>query len=156
MKKRWLLMGVVVIIFLDQISKHYVLQCLPGRGYVSVFPGLQLLLTYNHGVAFSLFYNIGLNKPWILMVMTGLLCTVLLIMFYKTHDSERQKQLALMLILGGALSNLFDRAYYGAVIDFIDVYVGKYHWPVFNLADSAICLGALLLLLLKERNEKEA
>lgn len=156
MKKRWLLMGVVVIIFLDQISKHYVLQYLPGRGHVSVFPGLQLLLTYNHGVAFSLFYNLGLNKPWILMVMTGLLCTVLLIMFYKTHDSERQKQLALMLILGGAFSNLFDRAYYGAVIDFIDVYVGKYHWPVFNLADSAICLGALLLLLLKERNEKEA
>jgi signal peptidase II len=61
-----------------------------------------------------------------------------------------QKLIALTLMLGGALSNLFDRVYYGAVIDFIDVYFGYHHWPVFNLADCSICVGAFLLLLIKE------
>lgn len=156
MRKIWLLVGVLIVITFDQITKHYALAFLAGRGHVAVLPGLQLLLTYNHGVAFSLFYNLGMNQPWILMGMTGLLCMVLSVMFYKTHDFERQKQLALMLILGGALSNLYDRVYYGAVIDFIDVFVGKYHWPVFNLADSAICLGAFLLLLIKENYPKKS
>lgn len=150
MKKWMALIGVISIIALDQLTKYYALECLPGRNAVAIFPGFNLFLTYNHGVAFSLFYNLGLNTPWILIAFTSILSLILLILMIKTKITELQKQIALVLMLGGALSNLFDRVYYGAVIDFIDVYIGHYHWPVFNVADCSICLGAFLLLLIKE------
>ena len=149
--KKWLaLIGVILIIALDQLSKYYALEILPGRHAIHIFPGLNFYITYNHGVAFSLFYNLGLNTPWILIAFTSVLSLILLTLMVKTQLNEIQKLTALTLMLGGALSNLFDRVYYGAVIDFIDVYVGYHHWPVFNLADCSICVGAFLLLLIKE------
>lgn len=150
MKKWMTLIGVILIIALDQFSKYYALEILPGRQAIHILPGLNFYITYNHGVAFSLFYNLGLNTPWILVIFTSVLSLILLILMLKTKLSEMQKLIALTLMLGGALSNLFDRVYYGAVIDFIDVYIGYHHWPVFNLADCSICVGAFLLLLIKE------
>ncbi len=150
MKKWMALISVILIIALDQVSKYYALEILPGRQAIHIFPGLNFYITYNHGVAFSLFYNLGLNTPWVLVAFTSVLSLILLILIVKTKLTEMQKLIALTLMLGGALSNLFDRVYYGAVIDFIDVYFGYHHWPVFNLADCSICVGAFLLLLIKE------
>ena len=150
MKKWMALMGIILIIALDQLSKYYALEILPGRQAIHIFPGLNFDITYNHGVAFSLFYDLGLNTPWLLIAFTSVLSLIMIFLIFKAQLSEIQKLIALTLMLGGALSNLFDRIYYGAVIDFIDVYVGYHHWPVFNFADCSICVGAFLLLLIKE------
>ena len=78
--------------------------------------------------------------------MTSVLSVVILVMLLNTPPDKKYQQITLAMILGGALSNIFDRIYYKAVIDFIDVYLGIHHWPVFNVADSAICLGAFFLI----------
>ena len=79
MKKWMALIGVILIIALDQVSKYYALEILPGRQAIHIFPGLNFYITYNHGVAFSLFYNLGLNTPWVLVAFTSVLSLILLI-----------------------------------------------------------------------------
>jgi lipoprotein signal peptidase len=90
MRKLPILIGIIFILALDQLSKYYALELLPGRNAVGIFPGLNFFITYNHGVAFSLFYNLGLSTPWLLIGFTSILSLILFVLILKTQISESQ------------------------------------------------------------------
>lgn len=146
MRKPLLLLFALLVIAIDQLSKFWAVSKLGHGLVVTLLPGLNLTLAFNKGVAFSFFYHTGSQSPWFLIITTACLSLYILWMLVKTKDEQFQQQVSLALIFSGAVSNLFDRIYHGAVIDFIDAYVGLYHWPTFNLADSAICIGAFWLI----------
>jgi signal peptidase II len=137
------------VLVLDQGIKAVMTAQLAPRGSVSVVPGL-FSLTYvrNTGAVFGLFRS--LPEPWRSLLLTLVpLAAVLfvIVMAMRTPPGRLRPLAALGLILGGALGNLVDRIRFGSVVDFLDVYIGEYHWPAFNLADSAICVGVGLLIL---------
>lgn len=113
---------------------------------VPVFPGFNLILAYNMGAAFN-FLNSGALWPNILFAVIALgVSFAILIWLYRLPRNERLVGVGLALILGGALGNLWDRIWYKHVIDFIELYVSSWHWPVFNLADTAVSIGAALIM----------
>ena len=154
----------VVIVIADRLTKMLVLEHLPVGGWRSVFPGLALTHVHNRGIAFSLFSEGG----WLSrVVLHGVILTaVVLIAWMLFRHGQRQPMagLAFGLILGGALGNLVDRVMYGWVIDFIHIWVRvgdrSWAWPDFNVADSAITVGAGLLILneflIQRRGEHDA
>ncbi|GGI91046.1 signal peptidase II [Legionella impletisoli] len=147
MKKwSWFLVSVLVIIF-DQLSKYWATTHLSPYEPHSFFPMINFTLAYNTGAAFSFLSGAGSWHQWFFFSFSLVMSLVLIIWIIRTSSSAHLLLLALSLILGGALGNLVDRFTLGHVIDFIDVYYKSYHWPVFNLADSAICLGAVILLI---------
>ena len=135
-----------LIILLDQLSKIAVLRTFAYGEARPVTDFFNLVLIYNRGAAFSFLAQAGGWQRW-LFTAIGVAATVFIIWLLKRHAGQRMFCLALALIMGGALGNVIDRVAYGHVIDFLDFYVGRYHWPAFNLADSAIFLGAALLIL---------
>lgn len=137
--------GLVVV--LDQITKYIADSKLDLRVPGEVFPGLNMTLYYNKGAAFSFLSNAGGWQRWFFMAIS---IAVSLALVYWLRDLDKnRKALAwgLALILGGAVGNLIDRSLFGHVIDFIDVYYENWHWPAFNIADSAISVGASLLII---------
>jgi len=135
------------LFLLDQVTKWWALTHLWTQKSVKLFPGLDLTLTYNHGVAFSLFSDTSnLNRIILVFVMT-VISLVIAVMLIKTSYKEKLSGIALTMILGGALGNLFDRAFHGYVVDFIDFHIGNWHWYIFNIADCFVTIGALLLAL---------
>lgn len=106
----------------------------------------NLTLLYNKGAAFSFLANAGGWQRWFFLILTTAVSIFIYFWLRKLKPHQRLQYTALALILGGAIGNLIDRAIYGYVIDFIDVYYGSYHWPAFNIADSAITIGAFLLI----------
>jgi signal peptidase II len=153
---KWLwLSGLVVV--LDQITKLVADSQLVFHRPVAVFPGLSFTLLYNEGAAFSFLSDAGGWQRWFFMLLS-LVISLVLILWLRSVDKHKLFLAAgIALILGGAVGNLIDRSLYGYVIDFIDVYYRQYHWPAFNLADSAITLGAALLIidLLLERKTQQ-
>ncbi|NDH09233.1 MAG: signal peptidase II [Gammaproteobacteria bacterium] len=137
----------LVVILIDQATKYWVLQVMSLVDVQTILPVLDLRLAMNHGVAFSLFTQHGMQSPWVLIGFTSVLSAIIALMIFKSKPSEKFERYCYSLILGGALGNLIDRCRFGAVIDFIDCHLGSHHWPVFNLADSFICLGAFLLII---------
>ncbi len=141
--KSWLWLAGVVIIF-DQISKWLVLGALQPGDSRYVAPFFNWVLTFNTGAAFSFLSDAGGWQRWFFTVLalgvSGWIVTLL-----RRHTSEFRLSLALTLILGGALGNVIDRVRFGAVVDFIQWHVAGYYWPAFNVADSAITIGAILL-----------
>lgn len=138
-----LALGVVV---LDQISKWVVLaQFADAPRAIEVLPIFNLVLVWNKGVSFGLFGSASPWGPWILaglaIVISGFLAR------WMTRAETRVTALGLALIIGGAVGNVIDRVRFGAVVDFLDVHVWGYHWPAFNVADSAITIGAAVLIL---------
>ena len=142
----WLWISTLVVV-LDQITKYIADSNLDLRVPVEVFPSLNMTLCYNKGAAFSFLSNAGGWQRWFLMAISFVISLVLV--FWLRNVDKNRKSLAwgLALILGGAIGNLIDRTLYGYVIDFIDVYYDYWHWPAFNIADSAISIGAGLLIL---------
>lgn len=138
------LVGFVLV--LDQMTKYLSQQFLVLHEPIAIFPGFQLFLAYNHGAAFSFLADGSGWQRWLFVLIAIVLCTLMIYWFKQHHESEKAEKFSLALILGGAFGNLIDRLVHGYVIDFIDVYYGAYHWPTFNIADSAICLGAALYL----------
>ncbi len=140
---------IAVVVFVgDQATKAMVEDSIPEHTVVPVLPHFfNLTYTRNAGVAFGLFSESPAVWKTALLVLGsgGLLATVAVIV-WKSRRLQWETGVGLALILGGALSNLFDRIRYGRVVDFLDVYVGSYHWPTFNLADSAIVVGASFLV----------
>ena len=136
-----------LVVVLDQITKYIADSNLDLRVPVEVFLGLNMTLCYNKGAAFSFLSNAGGWQRWFLMAISFVISLVLV--FWLRNVDKDRKSLAwgLALILGGAIGNLIDRTLYGYVIDFIDVYYDYWHWPAFNIADSAISIGAGLLIL---------
>ena len=140
----WLLLSVLVIA-LDQWSKYAVQQSLHYGEFVPVLPVFNLTLAYNPGAAFSFLANAG---GWQRYFFTGvaIIAVTAMLVWLMRLKGEKLVASALALVIGGALGNLYDRLVLGHVVDFLDVYWGQYHFPAFNLADSAITLGAILII----------
>lgn len=148
MKRRglhWLWLSVAVIGF-DQLSKWLALQGLPYGQPLSILPGFNLTLVFNTGAAFSMLSGAGGWQRWLFIALAMIVAVTLITWLARLGPRERWVGAAVSLILGGALSNALDRILRDHVIDFIDVYYHQWHWPVFNLADSAITLGAAILV----------
>lgn len=137
----------LVVILLDQLTKYLVVSHLPLHTGFNVIPGFfDILHVQNTGAAFSLFAN--LPEAWRAFFLTGVAFVVFLFVLtyaLKARVSDARLQTGLALIQGGALGNLIDRVRQGAVTDFLEVYVGTHHWPTFNVADSGITVGVLIL-----------
>ncbi len=138
-----------LVIILDQVSKQFAeAQLLNTVNHtVAVFQGFSFTLAYNEGAAFSFLSNAGGWQRWFFTALSLAISIVLIVWLKRLEQNKRVLAIGLALILGGAIGNLIDRVLYGHVIDFLDVYYQHHHWPAFNVADSAITLGAGLLIL---------
>jgi signal peptidase II len=140
---------IAVVVAVDQLSKYWIMQHFSLFAVYPVIPGFfNLTLLTNNGAAFGLLA--GHPAAWRQAFFIGVNCVALVILWLAQRSYGRLSTLcafSLGLIGGGAIGNLIDRIRFGFVIDFLDVYVGTYHWPAFNLADSAITVGVLLFLL---------
>lgn len=154
---RHLLIALAIFIF-DRITKWLVIRNIILDDTVSVIPGFfRLTHLENPGAAFSLFAESpSLLKTALLVAISVAALVVVGLLLWKRRDAFNATTIALSLILGGALGNLWDRLAFGKVTDFLDFYVGIHHWPPFNVADSAIVAGALLLMLRMLRKERHA
>ncbi len=142
---RWLWLSGAVI-GLDRLTKLLAQAHLDPYAPVPLAPSLNLTLAYNTGAAFSFLRDAGGWQRW-LFVALALAAAVLILQWLRQLDAGRAwLACALALVLGGALGNLWDRLMLGHVVDFIDVYLGAWHWPVFNVADSALTAGAVMIL----------
>lgn len=142
---RWVWLSALVVA-LDQYTKSLAVSYLSPYDSVSVLPGFDLTLVHNTGAAFSFLRDAGGWQRWFLIGLSGTVVTGILIWLARLPRRRRLLPCALALVLGGAAGNLCDRALLGYVIDFIDVYYRHWHWPAFNVADSAISVGAVLLV----------
>lgn len=134
-----------VTLLLDQASKWLALSNLQMGTPEQVLPFLNWLLLFNPGAAFSFLAQSSGWQRWFFTFL-GLFACIYIVIVLRKHQEDRLLCLALSLILGGALGNVLDRLMYGAVVDFIDVHYANWHWPAFNIADSAICIGAVLII----------
>lgn len=142
----WLWISLLIVI-LDQLSKLWITQTLSIHQSIAILPFLNFTLLHNEGAAFSFLANAGGWQRWLFVSLTAVITTILLIWLSKISRQQRLIALSLTLVIGGAIGNLIDRALYGYVVDFIDVYYQQWHWYTFNIADSAISIGVTLLLL---------
>ena len=134
-----------VLLVSDQVSKYFVLQTLGDGRIVEVTPFFNLLLVWNPGVSFGLFNQGGEAGRWALTGLALVIAAALAV--WLTFERRFGTRLAIWAVLAGAIGNVIDRVRFGAVVDFLDVHALGYHWPAFNVADSAIVLGALTILL---------
>jgi signal peptidase II len=142
---RWLALSALVIV-LDQWTKAAMIALLPVGGLMRLTDWFDLVLAYNHGAAFSVLAdNVQLARY--LFSAVAVIASVLLLGLIRSQQGHWPAQLGGALILGGALGNLVDRVRLGAVVDFIQWHVGSHYWPAFNVADSAISVGAAVLVL---------
>jgi signal peptidase II len=146
--RRYQFLIVAAVIALDRLTKWLVIRHLPEAHEIPVIPGLfQLSHWENTGAAFSMFADS--SSPWRTLGLIGFAVIALLVvsfLLWKSGSALNSVTLALALIMGGASGNLWDRVAKGTVTDFLDFYIGQHHWPPFNIADSAIVVGSLLLM----------
>jgi signal peptidase II len=142
----WLLLAALVVA-LDLWTKHLASAQLTLYQPLEVFSWLNWRLAHNPGAAFSLLAGAGGWQRWFFTVLAVVVSVVLIGWLFRLRRGERLVALALALVLGGAIGNLVDRLRHGYVVDFIDVHYAGWHWPAFNVADSAIVCGIILLLL---------
>ena len=142
---KWLGWSIAVIL-LDQISKYIATQYLVLNESLSLMPMVNLTLAHNSGAAFSFLSSASGWQRWFFIVLALCISVAIMVWLSRLTADEKYLALSLSLILGGAIGNVWDRVQFGYVIDFIDVYYDKWHWPVFNIADSAITLGAVILI----------
>jgi signal peptidase II len=142
---RWFVLAALVVLA-DQATKALVLARFAPGEQVALAPFFNLVLVYNKGAAFSFLSNAaGWQKPVLVAFAIG--AAVIVSILIVRRPGERLLCSGLALILGGALGNVVDRLRFGQVVDFLDFHAAAYHWPAFNVADSAITVGAALLIL---------
>ena len=145
----------ILLIFLfDRISKIYVIY-LDNKLFGSeIFSSnfLNIYLIWNEGIAFGLF---SFNEKIFYNILTIIILIIILIIFIMTIKSDGFKKYSLLMILGGALGNVFDRLYYKAVPDFIDFHIGNFHWFIFNVADIFITIGILFMVIIELFNKNQ-
>lgn len=153
-----LLIGVsLIIVSLDQITKLLIINTMQLHESIPVVAGF-FNLTYirNPGAAFGLFATTNSAFRLIFFVGTSIFALGLLgTIFYRIHPDDVWGQLTVSSIMGGAIGNLLDRLQHGEVVDFLDVYIGRYHWPAFNVADGAISVGVVSLLIIFALDKKK-
>ncbi|MCL2629553.1 MAG: signal peptidase II [Alphaproteobacteria bacterium] len=166
------ILAIFGIVAADQVSKGYFLYLLTGQAFafgrfyeVVPYPILfsrvtsffNLIFTWNPGTSFSMFRNIGVAAPLVIIFLTGAIIGYLGYRLFARKISKIEA-VALTLIVGGALGNLIDRVRFGAVVDFLDFHAFGWHWPAFNLADVCISLGIVIymwVLIIERKNEKK-
>ncbi len=133
----------IIIFVSDQLSKYYILQQseLANHGIIEVTPFFNIVLTFNRGVSFGMFA--GHNQPLLLIAIACVIILVLLSWLRK--NTSPMVALAVGAIIGGATGNVIDRIRHGAVVDFLDFYIKGLHWPAFNIADSFVFIGVVVL-----------
>lgn len=141
----WIWLSVLVIV-IDQISKRVVDTSMHLYQTIELLPYFQLTYLRNQGAAFSFLSGAGGWQRWFFIGLAVVASILICFWMKKLESSQRREAIAWALVLGGALGNLIDRILYGYVIDFLDVFYGNWHWPAFNVADSAITVGVILLL----------
>lgn len=154
-----LLPTLVLGVGLDQLTKFLVVDRLHLGALVPVIRGFfNLVHIRNRGAAFGLLSNLSPEFAWLFFILTtSLVLLVVGYLWYKLPESDRLATLGYSLILAGAIGNLIDRVRLGEVIDFLDFYLGRYHWPAFNVADTLVCLGAGVLVVViftEDRGER--
>lgn len=135
---------------LDQLSKKVVVDLLSPGDRIGVISGVfDVTLVFNKGAAFGLFSGVESDvvRYGLLAISTIIALLVLVVVLLREYRHDRFGQAVVGLVLGGAIGNIIDRVRLGQVIDFLDFYIGEHHWPAFNVADSAICVGVILLLI---------
>ncbi|WP_027253084.1 signal peptidase II [Photobacterium halotolerans] len=145
---RWLWLAVLV--FAIDIGTKLLVMDTMGYGWpnrIEVLPFFNLLYVHNYGAAFSFLSDASGWQRWLFTAIALGVTALLMVWMRRTPASHTMVNSAYALIIGGALGNLFDRLYHGFVVDFLDFYIGQHHWPAFNIADSAICVGAGLIIL---------
>ena len=142
------LLIVIIIFFLDRISKLYILNIAEKDGFVDIYVNnfLNIILVWNSGIGFGL---LSFDKSIIYNFVTILIVLINIVILYLILKSNNFKSYLFIMILGGSLGNLFDRIYYSAVPDFIDLNYNNFHWFVFNVADIFISVGILCLILVE-------
>jgi len=145
----WLTAAVMIV---DQATKLWVDGSFEKYERLTILPFFNLTLAYNQGAAFSFLAGAGGWQRWFFTAIAAVVSVVLVIWLRKLPKTDWWNAVSLSLILGGALGNLFDRVVYGHVIDFLDFHWQGYHFPAFNIADSAITVGAAMMVLEMFRN----
>jgi len=143
----------LIVLVLDLVSKHWVESILLHGQQIPLTDFFNLVLTYNAGAAFSFLSDASGWQRWFFSGIAAA-ASILIVYLLRKHAAEKLFCLALSLVLGGALGNLWDRVTLGHVVDFLDFHVGGYHWPAFNVADSAIFLGAMFLIVESFRHKE--
>ena len=133
-----------ITFFVDRFSKYYILKILPDNiDYIPITSFLNFNLILNKGIAFGLF---SFDEQFYYNIITVIIVLITLVIFFMAIKSKGIEKISFSLIFGGSLGNIFDRLYYSAVIDFIDIYVNNFHWFIFNFADIFISIGVILLI----------
>ena len=148
------LFTVIVIFSLDRISKFYVISQSEKNLSYDLFKSkfLNINLVWNEGIAFGL---LSFDKDYLYNLLTILIIVLIIIIFLMILKNTGFKKYSLLMVLGGALGNLYDRIYFNAVPDFIDFHIGNFHWFIFNVSDIFISLGVLFLISLELTNNKK-
>ena len=155
----YVLLGLAVL-GLDQLTKYWIMATMNLYEVQAIIPGLfNLVYVTNKGAAFSMLASIDSPiRHYFFISINSLAAIGLTIAAYRMRNHQVFYLISFALIASGALGNLIDRIRFGAVIDFLDFYVGSYHWPAFNVADSSICVGVAILFvmnILEIKKEKE-
>lgn len=141
---KWLGIAALVIVF-DHITKWWVSATMELHQAIPVWPFFSLVRVHNYGAAFSFLADAGGWQRWF-FIGIGVVATVIIVRLLKSHAHEPRMAWALALVLGGALGNVIDRAILGYVVDFLYLHYRSFSWPAFNIADSAISIGAAILI----------
>ncbi|MEE8321219.1 MAG: signal peptidase II [Gammaproteobacteria bacterium] len=144
MKWFWL---TVIVIIVDQLTKYQAGQYLVLHEPMAIITGFNLTLMHNTGAAFSFLSQAGGWQRWFFIGLASVIGIGIIVWMIGLPSEKRWLTASLALILGGALGNLWDRVVLGYVVDFIEVYYSDWYWPAFNVADSAITIGAVMLII---------
>ena len=137
---------ILILIFLDQVTKWWIINyIMQPIKILPITPFFNIVLTWNSGISFGIFSNQGSFSVIILSTLATLIVFFLAAWLMKAEN--KKLIIGLICIIGGAIGNIIDRVYHGAVIDFLDFHIKSYHWPAFNVADSCIFIGATLIIL---------
>ncbi len=154
---RWLWLAIVI--FLADIGIKYVVMNNMEYGWanrIEILPFFNLLYVHNYGAAFSFLSDQAGWQRWLFTGIAFVVTALLTNWMSKLPASEKWNNIAYAMIIGGAVGNVFDRVIHGFVVDYLDFFWGNHHWPAFNLADMAICVGAAMIVLDSFRNKDDA
>tara|TARA_Y100000590_G_C15685063_1_gene1001275 strand:+ start:1481 stop:1966 length:486 start_codon:yes stop_codon:yes gene_type:complete len=156
LKKKYIIFLIIalIIFFIDRLSKNYILNIAEAQGSVDIFVNsyLNIFLVWNTGIGFGL---LSFDKSLIYNLITSLIIAINILIIYMIITTNDIRSYFLVFVLGGSLGNLFDRLYYSAVPDFIDINYKEFHWFIFNVADIFITIGIICLIFAELMNYKK-